>query len=266
MGETYASACVTGASSGIGAAFARGLVARGSRTLELVARRTDRLEALAAEIRPQLDACRVTTCDLTDADAVRALAASLEAQPPDLLVNNAGVGAYGPFAALDRQRLLACVDVNARAVVELSHAYVRGALLRGQGTLVLVASTVGYAPVPYGAVYAASKAFTLHLGEALWEELRRTGVRVLVVAPGFTRSEFNAAASLPRALVWGKFAEPDAVVDATFRRLGGSHPAFVHGFWNSTGGYLGRALPRRTVLRAVGNWMRRGFVDTPKSI
>jgi short-subunit dehydrogenase len=266
MPKTFESACVTGASSGIGAAFARALAARGTRSLDLVARRTDRLEALATELRPQLDACRVTPCDLTDAGSVRALAARLEADPPDLLVNNAGVGAYGPFAVLDRQRLLDCVDVNVRAIVELSHAYVRGALPHRRGTLVLVASTVGYAPVPFGAVYAATKAFTLHLGEALWEELRGTGVRVLVVAPGFTRTEFNATASLPRDAVWGKFAEPEAVVAATFAMLGRPRPAFVHGFWNSVGGYLGRALPRRTVLRAVGNWMRRGFVDTHKSI
>ena len=250
-------ACVTGASSGIGEAFARALAARGAQ-LELVARSSARLEALAAELEHAHGAtCRVTACDLADRAAVAELARRLEAEPPDLLVNNAGFGCYGPFADRPVEPQLALIDVNMRALVQLSHGFVRGSLRRGGGALLLVASTAGYAPVPFSSTYAASKSFVIHFGEALWEELRGTGVRVLTVCPGFTRTRFAATAGMPRQVEWRRGAAPEAVVATALAALVGGAPTVVHGRITQLAGSLGRVLPRRLVLRVLGAWGRR---------
>ena len=197
----YASAIVTGASSGIGAAFARALAREGT-ALVLVARRAERLQSLARELTfaHGVDV-EPLPLDLARAEATAALAARIDARPPELLVNNAGFACYGAFADLPVGPQLAVVDVNVRALVALSHTFVRAARARGHGALVQVASTAGYAPMPYEAVYAASKGFVIHFGEALWEELRGTGVRVLTLCPGFTETEFAGVAGLPPKVV-----------------------------------------------------------------
>jgi uncharacterized protein len=253
------SACVTGASSGIGEAFARALAARGTR-LELVARNPERLAGLAGDLRRAHGRdCRVTPCDLTDRDAVAALARRLEAEPPDLLVNNAGFGRYGRFASTPVEPHLGLIDVNVRALVQLSHAFVRGALERGSGALLLVASTAGYAPVPFASTYAASKSFVIHFGEALWEELRGSGVHVVTLCPGFTRTRFAATAGMPDAAHWRRADSPAAVAASGLAALQRGAPTVVHGHVTHLAGTLGRILPRRLVLRVLGVWGRRGM-------
>lgn len=183
-------ALVTGASSGIGEQFAHQLASRGHRLI-LVARRVDRLRALASELPTE---SHVIECDLASqasslSDRVRELGLEV-----DLLVNNAGFGTYGRFVDQDPARNADQVRVNCEAVVTLTHAFLPGMVERGRGGVIVVASTAGMQPIPYEAVYAASKAFALSFTEALHVELRGSGVRVLAVNPGPVPTEWRAVA------------------------------------------------------------------------
>jgi uncharacterized protein len=183
-------ALVTGASSGIGEAFARALSTRGYELI-LLARRAERLERLSGELPGP---AHVLTCDLaSDAadvpDRVRELGLEV-----DLLLNNAGFGTHGRFAELDPGREAEMVRVNCEAVVRLTRAFLPGMLERRRGGVITVASTSGMQPLPYTATYAASKAFALRFSEALSEELRGTGVRCLAVNPGPVPTEWQDVA------------------------------------------------------------------------
>lgn len=190
-------ALVTGASSGIGAAFARLLAVRGT-DLVIVARGRDGLENLAAELtsrhRVKVD---VVPADLTNEANLKRVE-DLLADPAnniDLLVNNAGYGSYGAFAELDIDAEAGQVDLNIRALVRLSHAALGPMLSRNSGAIINISSTAGAQPMAYSAVYAASKAFVTSFTHALTEELRGTGVQMLAVLPGFTRTEFHERAT-----------------------------------------------------------------------
>jgi short-subunit dehydrogenase len=183
-------ALVTGASSGIGEQFARHLSAGGHDVI-LVARRADRLEKLAAEL-PR--AAHVIPHDLaTDAAGLKPKVDELGVDV-DLLVNNAGFGTYGRFTDIDPARDAEQIRLNCEAVVTLTHAFLPAMLDRGRGGVIVVASTAGMQPLPYEAVYSASKAFALRFTEALWEELRGTGVRALAVNPGPVPTEWQEVA------------------------------------------------------------------------
>jgi short-subunit dehydrogenase len=183
-------ALVTGASSGIGEQFARALARRGDE-LVLVARRRERLEELAADLPVQ---AHVVTCDLaSEANQLAAKVAELGVEV-DLLVNNAGFGLWGRFGDLDPEGDAAQVRVNCEAVVTLTHAFLPAMVERRRGGVIVVASTAGMQPIPYQAVYAATKAFALSFTEALHTELRGTGVRVLAVNPGPVLTEWQSVA------------------------------------------------------------------------
>ena len=189
---TAGTALVTGASSGIGEQFARQLAARGH-DLILVARRVDRLEALAAELPTE---ARVIACDLGSEAAslparMREVGADVE-----LLVNNAGFGAHGRFWEIPEGRDTEMVRVNCEAVVTLTRAFVPEMIKRGRGGVIVVASTAGMQPLAYETTYAASKAFALHFSEALHTELRGTGVKCLAVNPGPVRTEWQEVAGI----------------------------------------------------------------------
>lgn len=176
---------VTGASSGIGAALAREAAARGASQIILVARRADRLAALARELGP---AARPHPCDLTDPDARDALIA---AHPGvDVVANAAGFGARGAVASLDRHRLEALVALNCAALVSLSRAWLPRMQAQGFGGILNVGSMVGFIPVPTSAAYAASKAFVHSFTEALYVECLGSGVFVHLTAPGPVPTEF----------------------------------------------------------------------------
>ncbi len=184
-------ALVTGASSGIGEQFARQLAERGHE-LVLVARRADRLEALAAELPTR---AQVVPCDLgSEAASLPARVAELGVDI-DLLVNNAGFGTHGPFAEIAEGRDAEMVRVNCEAVVTLTRAFLPAMVERGHGGVIVVASTAGMQPLPYEATYAASKAFALNLTDALHQELRGTGVRCLAVNPGPVPTEWQDVAN-----------------------------------------------------------------------
>ncbi|MFA9446816.1 SDR family NAD(P)-dependent oxidoreductase [Egicoccus sp. AB-alg6-2] len=181
-------ALVTGASSGIGEAFVRHLAARGVE-LVLVARREDRLRALAASSSTRAD---VLAADLTvaaDLARVEARLASHE-EPIDLLVNNAGFGAYGAFTEVEVDRQHRMVELNVVALVRCAHAVLPQLLVRGTGGVINVGSVAGAQPDPFAATYGATKAFVRSFSHALHEEVRGRGVTVTLLAPGLTRTEF----------------------------------------------------------------------------
>jgi uncharacterized protein len=183
-------ALITGASSGIGAEFAKQLSARGDDVI-LVARREDRLGGLAAGLS---GSAHVVPCDLAnDAASLAGKVAALGLEV-DVLVNNAGFGTHGHFAEIDREREAELVRLNCEALVTLTHAFLPGMLERRRGGVITVASTAGMQPVPYEATYSASKAFARAFSDALAAELRGSGVRVLCVSPGPVPTEWQQAA------------------------------------------------------------------------
>jgi uncharacterized protein len=188
---------VTGASAGIGEELARVFAAHGNE-LVLVARREGLLAALAEEIaaagRPRPT---VLSLDLGRRDAVSTLAAELTSRglEPEIVVNNAGFGLVGPAAALNRDEQLAMIDLNVRALTELSLAFVES-LARHRGGILNVASVADFMPGPGMAVYYASKAYVLSFSEALQHELSRRGIRVTALCPGPVPTEFQARAGL----------------------------------------------------------------------
>lgn len=204
-------ALITGASSGIGEQFARQLSARGYETI-LVARRTDRLERLAAEL-PEV--AHVVPCDLaTEAatlpDRVRELGLDV-----DLLVNNAGFGSYGRFSEMEPGRDAEMVRLNCEAVVTLTRAFLPAMIERDEGGVIVVASTAGMQPIPYEATYSATKAFALTFTEALHGELRGTGVKALAVNPGPVPTEWQEIAGFQDVgVVPGKISPEQVVAES----------------------------------------------------
>jgi uncharacterized protein len=183
-------ALVTGASSGIGAEFAKQLAQRGYEVI-LVARRADRLEQLASELP---GTAHVVPCDLiNDAPSLAGKVAALGVEV-DVLVNNAGFGTHGRFVGIDAAREAEEVRLNCEALVTLSHAFLPGMVERGRGGLITVASTAGMQPLPYEATYSASKAFARAFSDALNAELRGTGVKALCVNPGPVPTEWQQVA------------------------------------------------------------------------
>jgi short-subunit dehydrogenase len=187
MAET---ALITGASSGIGEEFARQLAGRGY-DLILVARRRDRLEQLAEQVPTT---AHVVECDLASEAAKLPGEVEKLGVDVDLLVNNAGFGTRGHFVDLDAERDSEMIRLNCEAVVTLTHAFVPTMIQRGRGGVITVASTAGMQPLPYESTYGASKAFAISFMEALWMELRGTGVKVLVVNPGPVKTEWQGVA------------------------------------------------------------------------
>jgi uncharacterized protein len=210
-------ALVTGASAGIGRAFSVALAARGH-DLVLVARDRTRLSELAGRLADDhgVDA-EVIAADLTDREARQDVVDRLKdaRRPVDLLVNNAGFGRRGRFWSLPRPLQLELVELNVVALVELAHAALGPMVDRGHGGVINVSSLAGAQPVPGSALYGASKSFVDNFTQAVHEELRGTGVRVMLLAPGFTSTEFRehvvGADRLPK---WAWGTADDCVADA----------------------------------------------------
>ncbi|GAA2253329.1 short-chain dehydrogenase [Streptomyces ruber] len=197
---TAGTAVVTGASSGIGAEYAARLAASGRR-LVLVARRADRLTGLARRLREDTGAeAETLVADLARAEDVARVAERVVAEDVDLLVNNAGINGYGPFAEVGPALLAKVLDVNVVAPTALTRAAVPGMLARGRGAVVNVASLLAFAgslppePLPYRAVYAGTKGYMVTFTRTLAAELAGTPVRVQVVCPGLTATEFHLGA------------------------------------------------------------------------
>jgi short-subunit dehydrogenase len=251
-------ALVTGASSGIGEAFARALAGRGEDVV-LIARSAGRLEAIAAELTA-MHGIRAETiaADLADVGTPDAIVAELVARAivVDTLVNNAGFGTHGEFAALDPQRERDEIAVNVYAPVALTRALLPGMLSRKRGAIINVASTAAFQPVPYMATYGATKAFMLSFSEALAEEVRAYGVRVVALCPGQTETAFFTGIDEARI---GRARTPEQVVATGLRALDRGTVVVVDGFSNYALANSSRFAPRRLVSRLVA------AVERPKS-
>jgi uncharacterized protein len=253
--RTWQRALVTGASEGIGEAFARELASRGS-DLVIVARRKDRLERLSAELASRHGIeVEVLSADLTDQPALSAVEARLEAdeQPIDLLVNNAGGATqHRPFLELDRDRLARDAYLNALALLRLTHAAGQAMARRGHGQVINVSAGVAFYPLPGAAAYGASKAFVNSLSEALAYELRDTGVRVTAVCPGFTRTGAQRRLGMnvervPRVL----WKEPEDVAVAALGAAARGRPVSSLSAVGALNAFVGRHLPHRLWLPRV---------------
>ncbi|WP_119729148.1 SDR family NAD(P)-dependent oxidoreductase [Thermomonospora amylolytica] len=196
MRQEFRTALVTGASSGIGEAFARLLAARGT-DLVLVARRGDLLRRLADELSARHRVgVEVLPADLTAPDELERVTGRLAGEPVDLLVNNAGFGAFGPFAEIPLADQLKEVDLNVVALMRLTHAVLPDMLRRGRGGVLNVASMAAFTPSPGSAVYGATKAYVVALSESLHAEVIGKGVHVTALCPGFTRTDESAGPNL----------------------------------------------------------------------
>jgi len=252
-------AVITGASSGIGAAYARALAAEGF-PLVLAARRRERMEALAAELPTE---CHVVEIDLIAPGAAARLRDAIGDRDVGVLVNNAGYGYSGRFTDVNVEHYEGMVQLNCALPVSLTHLLLPGLLKRGRGAVLMIASVAGYQATPWFAVYGATKAFDLMLGEALWSELRGTGVDVLAVSPGETNTEFSSQAHFAREPA-GMSAE--TVVHGSLRRLGRG-PSYVPGFMNKLSAFAHRLLPRSWVASSTGAVLARELLrSTPAKI
>ncbi len=242
---------ITGASAGLGAEFARQCAARGE-ALALVARRRDRLEALAAELGGEV---HVFAADLAKEGAAASLIAELEAEGlvVDTLINNAGFGLAGRFERGALGRLSEMIDLNIRNLVELCHLVLPAMRAAGKGAICNVASTAAFQPGPNMAVYYASKAFVLSFTEALHHELKGTGIRVSALCPGPTATEFGevAGANTGDALRFIRGESP-AVVRAGLKGLDANKAIVIPGTPNKITAQMSRFLPRAAMRRIVG--------------
>ncbi|MFF3327761.1 SDR family NAD(P)-dependent oxidoreductase [Streptomyces sp. NPDC002889] len=250
-------ALITGASSGIGAAFADELARRGA-DLVLVARSQDKLTALADRLAPLHGVdVQVVTADLAAPGAGERLAAETAARglQIDVLVNNAGFATHGLFADSDRARIAEQVALNVGAVVDLTGRFLPAMVERGRGAVINVASTAAFQPLPYMAVYGATKAFVLSYSEALWAETRACGVDVLALCPGATQTSFFDVVGTDAASV-GKRQTPQQVVATGLRALARRRPSVVSGRANALLAKLPRLFPRVVSVKVAGRSLR----------
>ncbi len=246
-------AVITGASSGIGLAYAHEFAMRGS-NLVLVARRGDVLQDIAADIKASYEVkIETIDLDLSTLDAGQKLMDELGRQKlqADILINNAGFGTNARVAKEDRKKIQQEIVLNVATLVDLSAAVLPGMLSRDYGVIVNIASTASFQPVPGMAVYAASKAFVRSFTEALWGETVGTNVRVLAVSPGATATEFFKVAGANPA---GGLAPVSDVVKATFKALDSksSKPSIIVGAQNSFMAKATRLLPQAAVIKVAG--------------
>ena len=260
MLDAYADrwALVTGASSGIGAEFARQLAARGMH-LVLCARRRELMEQLSEELHTRHGArCEIVAADLSDPAAPQAVLGEIRGRDisPELLVNNAGFGLSGDAAGMDVGRVMEMIRLNVGALTELTYSVLPGMLERRHGAIVNVASVAAFQPVAYMAAYAASKSYVLHLSEALWAEVRDRGVTVTALCPGITRTEFFDVAGVPGWLKKYRSQTPEQVVRAALRGLEKRRQYVVSGwanYWLSLGP---RLASRRMVVSETTKYFR----------
>jgi uncharacterized protein len=260
-------ALITGASSGIGEEFARQLAVQGW-SLILVARSQDRLEKVRTELMSAhmgIDVVAIPL-DLTVPGAPadlfqRTQAAHLDAE---LLINNAGFGAFAEFASLDLDRIRQMLALNIVALVELTHLYMQPMMQRRRGGIINIASVAGFAPLPYSTVYAATKAFVKSFSDALFEEARQRGVHVMAVNPGTTETNFFRVAGQSPFSHRARMQTSAEVVRESLRAFERKKSSVVTGGSNRLLTVILTLLPRRWITAAVGKAMRRANIGIPE--
>ncbi len=252
-------ALITGASGGIGAAFAQALAAAGAHLI-LVARSEEKLRVLADGLAKQ-HAIRAEfiVADLSGAGAAREVFEETRRRglTVDILINNAGFGSYGQFATLDPEREQQEIMLNVATLVELTHLFLPAMLERHQGAIINVASLAAYQPTPYMAVYGATKAFVLSFTEALWGEYQGQGVRILALSPGETATGFfkDLGEGYNRPL--GNTETPEQVVQVGLQALAQGRPSVISGRQNALSATLPRFFPRRMTVRVVTQMIKQ---------
>jgi uncharacterized protein len=245
-------AVVTGASSGIGLEFARELARCGYPVLA-VARRRDRLELLAKQAAENGGRIEPLTADLTTGQGLTSVLQRVEELGEiELLINNAGVANAGDFLGGSVDREIAAIRLNVEAVVRLTHAVVQGMVHRGRGGVINLASVVAFQPFPHFAVYAAAKAFVLSFTEALAEEIRGTGVRVLALCPGSVTTEIDVFAHNEGLLGKLPSLTAEQVVKTGLQALDNGRVVRVVGSFNRLLPFMGRFMPRSAIRRLMG--------------
>jgi short-subunit dehydrogenase len=253
-------ALVTGASAGIGNAFARGLATRGY-DLVVVARDTARLDALAKELEAAHGGTvEVLGADLSDAAQLATVEARLAdaARPVELVVNNAGFGTMGHFKDLPIDREQEEIALNVVALTRLTHAALPNLLERRTGGVINVASIAAFQPTPGNATYGATKAFVFSLSQGIHEELRGTGVNCMVLCPGFTRTEFQQRAGIDSTDVPGfLWQEADTVVDFAMKAFASGKAVCVPGALNRVTAGFSATAPSGLTRRIAGAIVKR---------
>ena len=256
-------ALITGASGGIGEAFARRLASDG-RSLVLVARSENKLRSICDEIQTKHNVtAQFVGADLTSPEAEKQVFEGTEklGLEIDLLINNAGFGSMGDFSGLPLERELGMIDLNIRCLVALTHRYLKGMLERKSGTIINVSSAAGFQPIPFMATYAATKAFVTSFSEAIAEENRPYGIQVLALCPGSTETNFHASAGIDRAMGFKGQETAENVVETTMRAIGTGRAKIVSGWTNWLVASAVNVLPNSLITRAMAKGMRGRFQD-----
>ncbi|QSJ16276.1 SDR family oxidoreductase [Nostoc sp. UHCC 0702] len=249
-------ALITGASSGIGKAFAEELAARQT-NLVLVSRSEEKLNQIAKELQEkykiQVD---VIVKDLTEPNAASAVFDATKAKELtiDLLINNAGFGDYGDFAESDRERQIKIVQLNVLALVDLTHQFLPLMRQRRSGSIINLSSITAFQPMPYLSVYAASKAFIVSFSQALWAENSSYNIRVLVACPGPIETNFFTEANFPPALAGNtnQMSTSEEVARESLKALENWQPNVVIGdFTTQIRTVLARIVPRKILLQML---------------
>ena len=252
---------ITGASSGIGEAFAHRLASEGH-NLMLVARSEQKLSSVCSQLREQhgIDA-QYLAIDLTDPDADKVLfgETSRRGLEVDWLVNNAGFGSGGDFAQLDLEKELEIIDLNVSALVALTHRYLPPMRKRRRGTIINVSSAAGFQPIPFMATYAATKAFVSSFSEAIAEENQPYGIHVLTLCPGSTKTNFFDASNIDRPVQVKGQQTVEQVVDTAMKALKSGRRKVVSGFANKIGAVIGTIVPNAISTRAMGKVLRKRY-------
>jgi len=256
-------ALITGASSGIGAAFAHALAKRQAK-LVLVARSKDKLDSLAQQLQEQYQIqVEVLVQDLITPGAANNVfeAVTQKNIAIDLLINNAGFGDYGCFSESSLQKQLEMIQLNISTLVELTYRFLPQMQQRGSGSIINVSSIAAFQPIPYMSVYAATKAFVLSFSEALWAENREKGVKVLAVCPGPTKTKFFDVAGFAQLASASsdhqRSASPESVVKEALKALDGDSSTVVPGgLANQIIVNVSRFFPREALVKLVEQQFR----------
>ncbi len=247
---------VTGASSGIGEALARNLAKRGSHLI-ITARSANKLEALATELRQSGVNVHVFPGDLSDPAEPQRLFQAVEdaGLTVDLLINNAGFGKWGELLSVAWEEYTNLLQLNINSLTELCYLFIPGMLARGSGGVINVGSTASFVPVPYAAVYSASKAYVIMFTEALHGEYGERGLQVMTLCPGGTATNFAAVASNGNAdsPASSTSDSPEAVAEEGIAAYEQGELVVITGRSNKIIGFLPRLLPRRRVVKMVGD-------------
>lgn len=249
---------ITGASSGIGKAFARRLAAE-KHNLVLVARSEEKLHRLCDELMLEHKiTAHYVALDLTDYKADVRLFNETEKHgfEVDWLINNAGVGSMGDFARLELEGELQMIDLNISALVALTHRYLPQMRERGKGVIINVSSAAGFQPIPFMATYAATKAFVTSFSEAVAEENRPFNIKVLALCPGATETNFFDAASIKEPIQVKGMQTPEEVVETALKAVKKGKSLVVSGLANYVGSVLGTIVPDSLITRTIGKVLR----------